>query len=60
MNISVHDQNNAYYNGVNKAWALGWTCQSNVTAAIVTTTGGTYAEKAPEVSPKKTVKTNKK
>ena len=48
MNISVLDQNNAYYDGgVNKPWAFGWTCQQDVSATEVTSTGGTYAEKAP-------------
>lgn len=42
MNISVHDQNNAFYDGVDKPWAYAWTCQQLVSASEVTTTGATY------------------
>jgi hypothetical protein len=42
MLISAHEQNNAFYNGVNKPWAHSWTAQQLVTSTIVTATGGTY------------------
>jgi hypothetical protein len=53
MNISVHESNNQYYYPGGTAWALGWTSQKLVTAAIVTQTGGTY-----EALPEKQVKTD--
>jgi hypothetical protein len=48
MNIPVLDGNQIY--GSTLPWQLGWTCQVDVTSSIVTATGGTYAEKAPEKS----------
>jgi hypothetical protein len=61
MNVSVLDQNNAFYNGVNIPWAYAWSCQKDVTSTIVTATGGTYEVVAPkdEEAPKKAVKTKK-
>jgi hypothetical protein len=62
MLISAHDYQNKFgapgntaVTATTPAWAHAWSAQNNVTATVVTKTGGTYALEAP-VKEEKTAK----